>query len=144
MEYATSQMKLNNWREVGFAIERAKAIESGELFLSIQEAYEAEAMNEADQHTNAVTENAGSDWVDDFIEWMDQFGKSNASAQARTAWGALRAQHSEPAAEEMKAARRAFKERDSTTAYQHYEAIKTKYFASPAYRQVRESLKNRR
>ncbi len=142
--YTTTQIDLKNWREVGLAIQRSKAIDAGKLFSSIEELFESEAEKQADKQIRAVTENSGSDWVDEFILWSDQFGKSNAAAQAMIAWQALQNEHTEPAAAAMKAARTAFKEPQTALGYQHYEEIATKYFAAPTYRQVRESLKNRK
>ena len=140
----TTQIDLKNWREVGLAIQRSKAIDAGKLFSSIEELYESEAGTEAAKQIKAVTENSGSDWVDEFNLWSDQFGKSNAAAPAMMAWQALQNEHTEPAAEAMKAARTAFREQQTALGYQHYEEIATKYFAAPTYRQVRESLKNRK
>lgn len=144
LKYATSQAELKNWREVGLAIQQAKVIDAGELFSQIELSYEAEAMKDATQHTKAVTENLGNDWVDGFIQWSDQFGKSAAAAQAMNEWQALRKEHTKPAAEAMTAARKAFGGRQTALGYQHYEKIASKYFAAPVYRQVRESLANRK
>lgn len=144
VEYATSQAEQKNWREVGLAIEQAKVIDAGALFSRITETYETEARKEADKQTKAVTDNLGNDWVDDFVQWADQFGTSNTAVQAMTAWQALRNEHTKPAAEAMKAAKKAFAKRQSTEGYKYYEEIATKYYAAPIYRQVRQSLENRK
>jgi hypothetical protein len=148
VEYAASQAEQENWREVGLAIQRAKAIDAPNLFASITETYESEARKEADKHTKAVTDNLGNDpsndWVDDFIAWTDQFGTSNAAAKAMAAWKALQDEHTKPAAEAMKSAKKAFAKRQSEEGYKYYEEIATKYYAAPTYRQVRQSLEKRK
>lgn len=141
--FAKTQVERKNWRDVGAAIDRALELQAGEEFSPIWQAYQAAAKKDADKHLRALKANRDGKWVDDYLAWEEQFGRSQAAQELNELFAELRKEHADDAKRLMQEARQAFQSGNQTMGWAKYQEIANRYYASPEYRSVRLWLKNR-
>lgn len=138
--WAEQQSRQAEWRDVGVAIARARAINAEAALATVIQQYEAAATEEAEKHLSAIAANEDRSWFDPFLKWYDQFAATEAAKPAREAFSALRAEHLIKAKELETAARKAFRARDSDLGWEKYREIVEQCYAAPQYRTLKEKV----
>jgi hypothetical protein len=144
LEYANQQIERKNWRDVGNAIARAKAIKAGSEFSPVWKALEEAARKDAAGLLKKIEANKNNKWVDDYLEYEQDFFHAAAAQPILEAYQSLREKHAEPADETMKAAREAFQSGNRELGYTKYQEIADKHYASIHYATVRDFLKKQK
>ncbi|MEM7314793.1 MAG: hypothetical protein AAF497_16730, partial [Planctomycetota bacterium] len=142
--FGTKLIKEKKWRDVGTLLAHAERTDSKADLMKIRDAFEAAASAQAKSHLQSINANKDSDWVNDFLSWQEDFGQSKAAKPVVAAFRKLQAEHNEPAKKLRSEARKLFRSSDREAGYEKYEELVTKYYASPLYRQIRETLKQRK
>jgi predicted esterase len=144
LEYANQQIERKNWRDVGNAISRAKAIKAGSEFSPVWKSLEEAARKGAAGLLKKIEANKNNKWVDDYLEYEQDFFHAAAAQPILEAYQSLREKHAKPADETMKAAREAFQSGNRELGYTKYQEIADKHYASIHYATVRDTLKKQK
>lgn len=94
--------------------------------------------------TPLIAEGEGGAWVDEFLDWRDQFELADCAREVIAAWDARRAEHLGPARQLYGEARKLFQQGQRDAGWKKYEELVAKYWASPLYRRVKGWLADRR
>jgi predicted esterase len=138
--FAQAEVEKKNWRDVGNAITRAKAIDAGKAFSPIWRQYEDAAKKDSARVLSAIQANKNGKWIDDFLEYQQQFSQAGAAKSVLEAFHKLRDQHQPPAEKLYSEANQAFQNGNRAKGFELYKKVVEKYYASPRYRAVRRSL----
>lgn len=143
LAYAEAEAEKKSWRTVGAALARADELDATEAFKAVREAYESAAAEHASDLLTRIRTNESGDWIDEYLDWQDQFALSRVGATTVKAFEKLRRQHDGPAGELQTEAKAAFRAGKREEGWQKYQEIVDKYYASRLYRTTREQLKGR-
>ncbi len=143
-KYVYELAKKKQWRDVGTAIARAKAIDGGKPFAKAWQMYEDEAKEDAEKHLRAIEANKNSKWIDDYLKWQEKFYLTKAATELNEKFSELRSEHDEAAKELSKQAREAFNAGNQVLGWQKREEIVDNYYASKEYMSLKAGVEKRR
>jgi hypothetical protein len=86
----------------------------------------------------------GKTWIDAVLAYRDDFEFAPAAREVMQAFDKVRAEHSGPAATALNEANTAFQQGKRDEGYAKYQEIVDRYYAAPAYRNVKRWLGERR
>lgn len=139
-DWLQTQIQSGNWRDVGAAIAAARSGGDVEGFSDAIQAFETAASEEAAKHLSAIEANTDGAWVDDYIDWNEQFIASEAAQPVVEAFQKIAEEHSPEAKRLESEARKLFRERKSEEGWEKYREIISNYYASPQYRTLKDRV----
>ena len=148
LELAEARWKEKGRRDAAAAVRRLKAMKldpSAKARLdALAKGIDAEAAPKAKGFLDKIRAAKGSDWVDGFLAFRDDFAFADAAGEAMSAFDALRARHDEPARKLMGEARGLFQQGKRDEGYAKVKEVVDKYYASSSYRLARQWLAERK
>jgi len=133
----------DRWRDVGAALARAEAIRAQPKLKAVMKKLDAAAAKDAERFQELIAKDADGSWIDEFLDWRDQFEFAPAAAGTMKAFYRLRDEHDEPAEKLIGEARAAFQRGNREVGWASYEKVVREYYAARRYRNVKKWLADR-
>jgi predicted esterase len=137
---ADAAASANNWRSVGAALARAKAINAESALDKALDRFNDAAKLRLDEFASAIRDNKDGAWIDDYLAWQDQFILAAAAQPVIEEFRKLRAQHDAAAEPIIRDARQAARSGNQSAAREKYQQIVDQYYASHGYGTAKRPL----
>lgn len=143
---AATRIDEQEYRDALALLDRAAGLPSSdtEAIARHRKLVDDAAKPEADALLAAIDANADGSWVDDFLTFRTQFGFSDSARPVMAAYGKLRTQHQPKADLLYQQSRSDLRAKKRDDAYQKYQEVVDKYYASSRYFTMKRWIVERR
>ena len=136
-DFAKEADREENWSEVAAALARAEPTKASARLSAVRKAYDKAAARRAEHWLETIKKNADASWIDEFLEWRDQFQFAPAAAETMETFAELQAKHDKKAEKLLADARLAFQTGRREKGREKQREVVERWYACTRYRIVK-------